>query len=275
MPSSKDKFNKAIDESIKQGLEKRQNILSELVEDMQDQKNKPISSEERTISMENEKPSEQTEDPKTEKKEELTKQKKKETRLTGAASASWNTSENASWEKFSPSAKAENKNSFTDKTTEKSNRELDKSNNKEGNMKRIVSLLILVGVVALFLYYWSPWGKTGGLTTSMIMSNSSFSAGTPDNITNFAPQSEIFYKISQNQPFNTQTISLEIFKIQNNNETLFRKQIENNIDPQSKSFSYMLRPDFFKDPGEYKIKVFLGENKDRKLATQSTFTIKQ
>lgn len=263
--SSKDKFSDAVDQSIKKQLEKRQNILTELISDVTIQQqtqadsnsiNNPNPKKEATMS-ENTPNDENTE-------EKQAPQQPK----TGAGKANWNKNEHESKESYAPSAKG-SQSEQNPPTTENSQNETSKG----GKMKRIISIIALIIIAGILIYLWSPWGSTPVASTDIALSSQSF-AGQASPTTTFNQGDAVFYKIERTVPFGHKNLTLKLYKIgDQGGKTLQVTRTEKNINPESLSFHYMLRPDYIQAKGAYQLEVFLGTQNEKNAIASQKFQI--
>jgi DNA mismatch repair ATPase MutL len=261
--SSKDKFSDAVDHSIKKQLEKRQNILTELISDVTVQQadypseSNPNPKKEATMS-------ENTPNNENQKEKQAPPQAPK----TGAGKATWNKSDHESKDAYAPSAKGGQPETNTP--------EADKSKNeasKGGNMKRIISIIALIIIAGALIYLWSPWSTTPIASTDISLSSQSFN-GQASPTTTFKQGDAIFYKIDRTVPFDHESLTLKLYKIEaQGKKALLATRVEKNINPESSSFHFMLRPDYVQEQGTYLLQVFWGAKGQKDAVASRKFQI--
>lgn len=141
--------------------------------------------------------------------------------------------------------------------------------------KKIVSLLILGLLFGFFLFQWKPWLALKKQVVNLSLGSQSFITGSSSMEKEFKPFTEIYYKLSSNTPFKVSVLTIKIYKVgKDKKENLHKERQEIGIDPNAKDFSFVLRPDYFKVPGNYRVKMFFGRPEDKKIAAQYEFSIK-
>lgn len=141
-------------------------------------------------------------------------------------------------------------------------------------MKKIVTLVIIFACLLLAMFLWKPWSYFQETRLSLSLSNESFISGSPSRLSKFKSNTEIFYKLTKSKPFGASVLTIQIYKIdKNQKESLHKERQEIGIDPRTKTFSFVLRPDYFRESGEYRVKMYIGSVKDNKLAEKYDITI--
>jgi hypothetical protein len=148
------------------------------------------------------------------------------------------------------------------------------NNFADSRHKKLISMVVIAVICIAIFSFWKPWTKFMKRMT-LSLSNQSFITSSPQSQTDFKPFTEIYYKLETTSPFNETVLTIQIFKIdEDKNEILHKERQEIGIDPEANTFSFMLRPDYFKEGGKYRVKMILGKSSEGKLASSYDFEIK-
>lgn len=145
---------------------------------------------------------------------------------------------------------------------------------RRGYMKKIILGLIVLAVLGVGIYFWQPWKiKKAEKTEIYLSANHEIFDQSAEKLS-FPSSRILFYKILRDKPFNSDSVTIQIFKVlAKDHEILHRQRVESNLDPSITSFVFALRPDYFRESGNYKIKIFLGDPQESKTVSQIEFTI--
>ncbi len=141
-------------------------------------------------------------------------------------------------------------------------------------MRKVIISLVIAFAIGLVLFIIKPWDFAGFGKPKILLSSQPFTGKSNPEETIFPQNSYIYYSIKQKSPFPTSMFTIQIFEVQGqNSEILLRERVEKDIKSNSNHFTFVLRPDFFEKPGDYKMKVFFGNPVEKNRAAEVQFQI--